>query len=129
MGERITLKEAIKRTHEAKSYGPLGTPRYNHRGDYISVFFESCDMYSEIVDDVLTIYRCKETHELTGCRICNVTLLAENVANIFGIEDNDVKLRLLLLSAAGTKPARRHYYDVSKKVGVMALPKSQLVAA
>lgn len=126
MATGITLAEATKQRGDGTHSHPLRTPYYNQRGDFISVYFDDVDFAGEVVDDVLTIYRSIDAYELVGCKICNVSMLAENVANIFNIDDENIQIRLLLLSAAGTKPARHHYYDLSRLMGDISMPTSEL---
>jgi hypothetical protein len=128
MGEKITLTEAIKQHAGKPDAFPLNKPLYNHRGDCIAIYFSDTEMYSEIVDEMLTIYRSFE-NEVVGCKLCNISVLAENVESIVHVDDDDVQLRLLLLSAAGTKPARKYYYDVSRRVGDLRIKKNELVHA
>lgn len=98
-------------------------PRYSELGDFLTIFFNDAPAYSERVDAVLTVYRSMANGDIVGCKIKGVSALAENVANIFSMQDGEVEIRLLLLNAAGPKKESRHfYYDLGAKCGQIAIP-------
>jgi|SRR5579864_6089877 len=88
-------------------------PFYSRDGDTLTYYFESDEAYSQRVDDLLTVYKSKQTDKLVGCKIKGVIRLLERLKN-FGFalspEGESLKLNLLFLSALGERPATVHHY-------------------
>lgn len=118
--ERVTLREALL-AEKDKPRSFDSSPKYNARGDYLSIVLVDTPYYAERIDEVLTVFRSQSDHTLIGCKVKGVSLLAQNVVNIFNIEGDDVEIRFLLLNAVGPRKARQHYYDLSRKVGSIKL--------
>ena len=98
-------------------------PQYFSGGDHLVYVFVDDEWYTERVDDRLTVYRSKNTHEMIGCKIKGVSLLAENAKNIFQLEDGEVELRMILLSAVEHADDTKHfYYDLSAKCQHATIP-------
>lgn len=103
-------------------------PHFNATGDSLTLYFSDLPAYSQRIDSILTVYRSMESNEITGFKIKGVSLLAENVVNIFKIEDGEIEIRWLLLSALGTslKP-RSHYYDLGEKCGTIKISVEEIL--
>ena len=84
---------------------------YVPAGDYLTVFFSDSFAIAERVDSILTVYRCKHTGDICGCKIKGDSLLAKHVMSEFQIEDS-VDLQLLLYSASGTEPPKSRHYQL-----------------
>ena len=108
--------------------GPFvhGSPHYVRAGDFVSIYFSQEIAVSRRVDDVLTVYRSESSGELIGCKIKGVSILAENVVNMFKIEEDSIEIRLLLLNAAGPRKPERFYYQLSEKCGTATLPLNEI---
>jgi hypothetical protein len=120
--KRESLQSVLKEHHEFQT-----VPQYVARGDYLSFYFVDEPAYSERVDEVLTVYRSQATNDLVGFKIKGVSILAENVVNIFDLTDGIVELRLLFLNAVGLKGHRKHYYALSEKCGTVTLEVSEIL--
>lgn len=123
----ISVQEALQSLQSKKRPKFKSVPHYNRLGDFLSVFFSDTPTYAERVDDVLTVYRSMTNHELVGCKIKGVSLLAENVSNLFRIEDDQVEIQLLLLNAIGPKMPQHFYYELGAKFGSMKIPLKQML--
>lgn len=128
MEKSVQLEEAIK-IKEDIGYPPSRTPIFNKLGDYLEVFFDDEEYYSDWIDDTLTVFRSLETHELNGCKICNVSFLAQNVSMMMEVKEDRVKLRFLLLNAMGTKPSREMYWNLEERAGELPVEISEMLAA
>lgn len=97
---------------QAKPLTPM--PHYLLEGDQLTLFFREDLPYAERVDDLLTVYFSDETDELVGCKIKGVSLLVQNVVSIVGVQDDNIDITFLFLSAAtGNRQPREEYYQLS----------------
>lgn len=80
------------------------TAYYDHDGDCIEFIMNPDDYYAERVDDLLTVYYSRDTHEITGSLIKGVKKFYKEILNKypgFQVVVNDGKIRLSHLFLAG----------------------------
>ncbi len=101
--------------HEPGEFKPV--PHYFAAGDFATYYRLDVRCYAERVDDLLTIYRSCDNHEMVGCKIKGVKNVLRSAGD-FGItiDDDDVKLGLFFfVGAAWAKDeAQRKRYDEMK---------------
>lgn len=124
--DRFTIQDALNKLNSIPERS-LPLPTYSKLGDFLSLYFSDIPAYSERVDETLTIYRSMSDGEVVGCKIKGVSLLAQNVANIFRMQDGEVEIRLLLLNAAGPQKARHFYYDLGGKCEGIKVPLREIL--
>lgn len=85
-GDRQSFQEVLEeRWDEIGNFSCCAN--YVPLGDYLTVFFSSSFAIAERVDSMLTVYRCKRTGDLCGCKIKGISILAQRVVNEIKIED------------------------------------------
>lgn len=111
--ESETLEEYLERNWEPVAFRPV--PTYCNDGDYVSFFFESEMCYAERVDSLLTVYLSEKTGDLVGCKIKGITELAKRVATFVHIDDGNVQVGLLFLSASALQESKQRYREIAEK--------------
>ena len=71
-----TLSEYV-RSHPPKGF--TSRPIYFLDGEFATFYVSNRRAYAERVDELLTVYRDVETHELTGCKIKGVRSVYEKL--------------------------------------------------
>jgi hypothetical protein len=104
-------------------------PYYLADGDSLVIHFKPDMAYASRVDDVVTVYKSEETNELVGCKLKGVSQLVNNIVSLVKIDDHPVRLTFLLASAAGTKPPKEYYYELSEAMGEISIDPQLLKAA
>jgi hypothetical protein len=96
---------------------PLGfesRPTYSPDGDFLTFYFRADEAYAERVDELLTVFRAIDSHELVGCKVKGVRRIVQTIRN-FGVTIRPEwghPLSLLFMSAAcGKPPELQKYYE------------------
>lgn len=97
-------------------------PAYNAAGDCLVVFLRDEKWLSDRVDSILTVFRSQKTNEIIGCSIKGVSLLAQNVVSMIGVDDGKIKLTFLLLNAAGRDAPAIYLYELPEKFKNIMVP-------
>ena len=122
MADYPTLAEGLAecRAAELKQY-PY--PFVSEFGDFMDIHLEDAACLSERIDDFLTIDRACSDGRIVGFTLKGLKRLAEHVLNVVTINDGEVSIQLLLLSASGANQStRKFYYDVAKMVEKLTVP-------
>jgi hypothetical protein len=123
---KTRFQELVSQSDSSNDQYPCAV--YSQRADTITVFLCGDEFVTERVDDQLTLHR-NLSDEMIGCVLKGVSIMAEHVRHMINIQDDDVEFRFLLLSAIGTKPEASLYYDVSRVLGCIPIPRKELERA
>jgi hypothetical protein len=89
--------------HPCQGFNPV--PHYFAEGDFVTYYFRGERSYAQRVDDLLTVYRTFDTHELVGCKLKGVRQILKT-AGAFNVAIADGQVRLALFFFVGAASAR-----------------------
>ncbi len=108
-----TLNEYLK-THSPRGFRPV--PHYFPLGDFVTYYFRNDRCYEERVDDLLTVYRAFDSHELVGCKITGVKHILQTAGEFsLALDDQPKKLAFFFFIGAATAKdtAKKHYAEMA----------------
>ena len=113
---------------EATRFEPR--PFYSPDGDFLTFYFRDEDHYAERVDELLTVYRSMENHELIGCKIKGVSRILDTLGR-FGVEVEDGEMRMSFLFLSGALnpdgDRRRWYEEIGSRTKEILINPRELV--
>jgi hypothetical protein len=123
----MTLKQFLEENPRPDDF--KSEPRYVADGDYVTHFFSDELCYAERIDDLLTIYLSEDTGDLIGCKIKGVTQLVKKVHAFIELDDGELQMGYLFLSAAGPADVSHVYYELSEKTKTVLVDCREALAA